>query len=157
MALTADKLPTAIAGGQLLNLEKPGYKRVSIWIPDGIRGLDISLNLQPFEVRADEAVASVTETASRIELYRLTWDLIRSQSQVLVERKEDPQIKGLLKDLDSMGAVHYLAAVESINKGNVELAIKELKLAVQLSPKEAEYLALLNEISQGQAVSAGKK
>ena len=148
LALSADKLPTEIAHGHLLGLEKAGYKKISIWIPAGIRGLDISLNMQPFEIRKGEIEELSDQSISRHDLYQLSWDLLRTQTSVFINKSEDPKLKALVAEFSSVGAVRYLAAVAEINKGNIEGGIKELKEAVKLSPKEADFLALLNEISK---------
>lgn len=156
ITLDASKLAKVEAGGHLIRLERDGYKNLWIWVPAGIRGLDLALNLEAFRVSEAEARMIVNESASRDELYELSWDLLRAQTAIFLKAESSPDLEKLLASYGSLGVVRYLSALEQLRKGDGERALAELEAAVALAPKEPDFLALLNELRSKSPKAQGK-
>jgi hypothetical protein len=147
LTLSEDKFPSTEAAGHLLTLEREGYKKIWLWVPKGIRGLDLLFNLEVFQVSEVEANSLIDEKASREELYKLSWELLRAQTAIFLnKRADDPAIAKTLENNESLGVVRYLAALGELRSGNYDGALKNLEQAVLLAPREADFLGLLNDV-----------
>lgn len=148
LTLSLNQLKKQVAGGYLLSVRAAGYSSVNIWIPSWFDGLDLSLNLLPFEVSRLDFVHNVSSHASRREVYQLTAQLLQLQNNVLnrtnAENTADTELSKLLESNPDLGSLHFLKAVVLLQKNNETEAKQFLDRATKLSPREYDFLTLYN-------------
>jgi hypothetical protein len=151
MTVAVDKLGKEQAGGYLISMHPDGYQRVWIWIPAGVSGLDLSLNLRPFKEQSDEnSVTDIGGAGSRQELYRTSALLLTLQSQILLgENYDKKQLDALTTAYPHFGGLQFLQALDLLRSNEKDKAAEKLRKALLASPKEYDFLALYNEISGG--------
>jgi Flp pilus assembly protein TadD len=61
---------------------------------------------------------------------------------------ESGGLKEITSNYGDLGSVQYLMALSLIRQGKTEAATQALKTAVKLSPREADFLVLMNEVGR---------
>lgn len=147
--LKVEALPKPEAGGFLLQLRSPGHSRVWLWIPEGIRGLDLAFNLAPFAVNKEGNESKLKSSASRVVINRVTARLLAVQSGLLQgDAAVGADLEKLKSEYPDVGSVYFLEAIASLNKSNKSAARESLDRAIFLSPKEYDFLTLYNLVRE---------
>jgi|GEM_PF-2958404 len=147
-----------VAGGYLAEVRHPGYSRVWVWIPVGLLGVDVNLNLKPFTAIKVEDRKQAKYSASRIVINKLTAKMLRLQQSML---DDSGDTSGATKDLDELldaypevGSLYFLRAIDELKSNKSNEAKKSLARAMSYSPKEYDFLTLYNLVG-GEAAAAG--
>jgi hypothetical protein len=149
ITLEESKLESAKkADGYLLRVEKPGYRRVWLWSPQGLRGVELQVNLQTFKLD-DTADSKLAKSMSRPELYRLSARMLNLQQQLLTSRDYDAdQIEALRSAQPGSGGAQFLYALSLLRQDKTDEAKQALTLALELSPQEPDLLGLLQSLDR---------
>jgi hypothetical protein len=141
-------LKEAKAGGRVVSLEKQGYHRVLIWLPDWIKNLEVSLNMNPFLVKASDKNQSNTSSASRQIVYAVTARLFKLQNAILSEQDSTKEISDevdkMLADNPGLGSLQFLKAVVLARQNKEVEARRLLESAMQVAPREYDFLSMYN-------------
>lgn len=133
-------------GGFLMEMKKTDYRKVWLWIPKGIRGITMNINMQPFFIKDDEQKTVALKLPKTI-LNKNGAEILKMQTALLAEQAvDDAQLTKLMKANPESGAHLYLAALSDLRSNKKEQAIAKLKDAVRFSPGESDYIALLAEL-----------
>ena len=148
LIISAGDIPTQMAGGVLIQVKSSGYKPINVWLPNSTYNTDYILNLTPFYERADSALGIEDNSLNRAELYLLSDLLLVMQNNLLrgTPVKEE-ELKVLLDTNPTLGSSYFLASLLALQQKKQSNALILLKDAVRYSPSEADFLALLNEVS----------
>lgn len=144
LEITSDKMKTKVANGYLLRLEREGFHKVWVWVPDGIRGLNLVVNLQPF-IKVEDIAKN--KAMSRSEIDGVSARVLSMQKDLLLKGVvPDDVVAALVTQYPQVGAAHYLAALNLLRKGSKPEATEEAKKAILLSPSEPDYVVLYREL-----------
>ena len=137
-----------VAGGYLAEIRRTGYSRVWVWVPVGLLGLDINLNLKTFANVKVEDKKQSKNSASRIVINRLTAQMLQLQQKMLDEPGDgsdsQKELADLLDSYPDVGSLHFLRAIDQLKGNKFGEARNSLVTAMKYSPKEYDFLALLN-------------
>jgi hypothetical protein len=155
LSIEESTLTQNVAGGHLFVVEMANYKRIWIWIPEGVGG-SYSLNLASFALNNESSAAKETsELVSRQNLYKISKQFIEAHN--LIFNKKDSEattlIEQMKKDYSAVGTVYYLDAVQKLSQNKNDEALKSIKIAAELAPDVVEFTVLYNRLG-GEKASA---
>lgn len=137
-----------VAGGYLAEIRRPGYSRVWVWVPVGLLGMDINLNLKPFTAVKSEDKKLSRNSASRIVINRLTAQMLKLQQKMLDagnnEGESTKELAELMEIYPEVGSLYFLRAIDELKVNKTEDAKRSLAKAMSYSPKEYDFLSLYN-------------
>lgn len=135
--------------GYLVQFRKPGFKKAWLWIPRVLSGIDLSINMAPFQLSDTDSKSAATIDISRKQIYDISNKMLKTQSSLLLGSSENPaELTELTSQYADLGSVQFLQALSMLRQGKSEAAGQALKAAVKLSPREADFLVLSNEVNQ---------
>ena len=153
--ISDEQVKIDVAGGHLLRVEEDGYERVYVWVPAGARKLSFSVNLVPFARDRERQRNFVRVNASPDRLDRISARLLKLQSELLAgEGNGGAELDALVSSEGGLGASYYLSALAALRATKVDDAKEKLKIAIELSPHEADYYNLYRQIGGAPLVSA---
>jgi hypothetical protein len=144
LEVSSDTLtPSGDTGGFMVRLEKEGYHKVWLWIPKGVRGLNMSVNLQPFLMNDQKLI----KPTSKAKLDAISANLLSVQQELLLGQEvSEDRVATLVKNNPEIGTSYFLEAVLLLRKGDKGEAFERLGTAMRLSPNEPDYIALYREL-----------
>ena len=150
--LNQSQLGPEVAGGFLLRVEMRGYRNLWIWLPKTARSYKLQLNLNPLYQSFDKENSKsnlVFSESKRSDLFKLSALLLEQQMLLLDGAKADEKIlTNLLEVNPTLGSINFLNALQKLAEKKNEEAIVLLRDAIRYAPKEADFLALLNELDK---------
>ncbi len=144
MFIDFSDLSNEMAGGHLLKINHPGFDTVHVWVPKGVRGASVTVNLQPFNSNVAEGVSEFALKPSQIN--EMTTKMLASQLSLLLKEDKPLDIKLDQPEYRDIGSVYWLFSLQEINQGNNQKAISLLRDAIRLSPKEVDFYIVYNQI-----------
>jgi hypothetical protein len=131
------------AEGYLLRFDKPGFQPVWLWFPQGVQGVNVVVNLEPFLAKTRQ----IEEKMAKAKLDQVGEKMLQIQSELLLGSDVNQEaIADLTKDLPQLSTVYYLSALGELRKGNREGAKQRLLQALRISPEEPDYVVLYQEL-----------
>lgn len=137
------------ASGYLLHLEKPGYQRVWLLVPDRHRAVRAELNVRPLAASPDQMVRSPREGADSADQRRRYYidsaKLLNLQASLVAGETINPKtLADIKQSYPASGSAYLLEGLALYEQGEHEAAVKALELAVERNPAEEEFHAVLN-------------
>lgn len=153
LEVSSENMKESVADGYLLRFEREGFHRLWVWVPDGVRGMNVILNMQPFAVTETMAAKAIP----RAEIDAISARILGMQRDLLLKGAvDDESMQALLGEFPEVGAVHYLSAVNHLRKGDKSEALKSARLALKHSPGEPDYVVLYRELGGDPIVAASE-
>jgi hypothetical protein len=143
LEITSETLKAGDDGGYLLRLERSGYHSVWLWIPRGVRGLNLSVNLQPFLMKEDAAPVQV----AKAELDVVSAEMLGLQQSLLLgDSVPAARLEALTKAHPDLATSYFLQALYALRQGDQTGARTGLETAMRLAPSEPDYIAAYRDL-----------